>query len=87
MKIPYYIIEDLRVSLGTDSDLIDKDAQIVSLSKKQILEHIFKFNGFNDNLEIIIPELLQLDSSQVDDYCDNSGLYGLEHYIKDILKM
>lgn len=83
-SIPYHILEDLRSSLGIDSDENSKDNIIISFTKKQILENVLSYNGFND---LNIEEILQLSPNQVDFYCDNKGIYGVDYIIKDILKM
>lgn len=81
-KIPIILMEDLRCSLGLDSDEIIKDDIIFNMSKKEILERVLKFAGYND---IKADEILRLQQNQVDDYCDNNFLFGVEGQIKLVL--
>lgn len=86
-KIPNILMEDLRVSLGLDSDDISKDNIIFNMSKKEILNLFLKFNGFNIE-DSEIDNILELNNQiEINNYCDNNYLFGMENYINLILAL
>lgn len=86
-KIPTSLMEDLRTSIGLDSDDISRDQQIFNMSKKEILHRVMEVYGFipkDEESEI----MLQLKTPEsIDKYCDDNCLFGLEGPVKLILAL